>query len=105
MKPASPESAAGECRQSVAARAGAAPFWLYKNLVSPVLHFAGVGQCLYRPTCSEYAYVAVVRFGPFHGSWMALRRLLRCHPWAHGGFDPVPERSNLRRGDGCDHLP
>ncbi|HEX2917299.1 MAG TPA: membrane protein insertion efficiency factor YidD, partial [Edaphobacter sp.] len=49
-------------------------------------------QCLYLPTCSEYAYVALTRFGPFKGSWLALRRIARCHPFAKGGFDPVPDR-------------
>ena len=67
-------------------------FGFYKKLVSPVLHTFGVGQCLYLPTCSEYAYTAVVRFGWWHGAWLALRRLGRCHPWGKGGLDPVPER-------------
>lgn len=64
--------------------------WAYKMLVSPVLHAFGVGGCKYLPTCSEYAYVAVVRHGVLRGGWLALRRVARCHPWAEGGFDPVP---------------
>ena len=64
----------------------------YKGILSPVLHVLSPSQCLYLPTCSEYAYVALVRFGVFRGSWLALRRLARCHPFAKGGLDPVPLR-------------
>jgi uncharacterized protein len=62
----------------------------YKFIVSPVLHALSPSQCLYLPTCSEYAYVALVRFGVWKGSWLALRRFARCHPFAKGGLDPVP---------------
>lgn len=68
-------------------------FRLYKSVLSPVLHAVSPSRCLYLPTCSEYAYTAISRFGMVRGSWMALRRLLRCHPWAKGGLDPVPESS------------
>jgi hypothetical protein len=47
-------------------------------------------QCRFAPTCSEYAAEAVDRHGAMAGSWLAARRLCRCHPWRHGGFDPVP---------------
>ena len=67
-------------------------FSFYKRVVSPVLHGVGMGQCLYLPTCSEYAYVAVRRFGVVRGMWLATRRVARCHPWGKGGLDPVPER-------------
>jgi putative membrane protein insertion efficiency factor len=66
-------------------------FRLYKSLLSPLVHALSPTQCLYLPTCSEYAYVALARFGVVRGSWLALRRLARCHPFAKGGFDPVPE--------------
>jgi putative membrane protein insertion efficiency factor len=66
-------------------------FEMYRRFVSPVLHAFGWGQCLYLPTCSEYAYTAVVRFGWVRGSWLAVRRVARCHPWGKGGLDPVPE--------------
>ncbi len=46
--------------------------------------------CRYFPTCSEYAAQAVARYGAVRGLWLAVRRLLRCHPFAPGGFDPVP---------------
>lgn len=65
-------------------------YGIYKGVISPVLHAFSPSQCLYLPTCSEYAYVALVRFGVWKGSWLALRRLARCHPFAKGGIDPVP---------------
>jgi uncharacterized protein len=72
-------------------------FGIYQAIVSPVLHAVAPSRCLYQPTCSEYAYVALSRFGIFRGSWMALRRVARCHPWGKGGLDPVPERCEEER--------
>lgn len=69
-------------------------FGIYKTVVSPVLHAFSPSQCLYLPTCSEYAYVALARFGLLRGSWLALRRFARCHPFAKGGLDPVPNRDS-----------
>lgn len=68
-------------------------FWIYKSVVSPILHAFSPSQCLYLPTCSEYAYIALVRFGLIRGSWLALRRFARCHTFAKGGLDPVPDRN------------
>jgi putative membrane protein insertion efficiency factor len=67
-------------------------FRAYKSLLSPALHTLGPSQCLYLPTCSEYAYIALTRFGAVKGSWLTLRRLARCHPFSRGGLDPVPDR-------------
>ena len=58
----------------------------YKRLVSPMLPQA----CRFVPTCSEYAMEAVELHGALRGSWLAARRLARCHPFARAGFDPVP---------------
>jgi uncharacterized protein len=61
----------------------------YKWAISPLLPTA----CRYVPTCSEYAMEAVERFGVLRGGWMALGRLLRCHPLAGSGYDPVVRRA------------
>jgi putative membrane protein insertion efficiency factor len=66
--------------------------WLYRKLISPVLPPA----CRYYPSCSQYAQEAVRVHGPIAGPWLALRRLLRCHPWAAGGPDFVPPRTQKR---------
>jgi uncharacterized protein len=50
-------------------------------------------RCRYYPSCSTYAVGALREHGPARGSWLAARRLLRCHPWSVGGIDPVPTRS------------
>ena len=50
-----------------------------------------VGNCCrFQPTCSEYARQAYQKYGFFKGTWLTVKRLLRCHPWAKGGYDPVP---------------
>ncbi|HZR11004.1 MAG TPA: membrane protein insertion efficiency factor YidD [Myxococcales bacterium] len=65
---------------------------VYRKLISPVLPQA----CRYHPSCSQYAQDAVRIHGPLLGPWLALKRLLRCHPWAPGGPDPVPARTRKR---------
>ena len=67
-------------------------FLIYKRVFSPVLHAfsSGSGGCLYQPTCSEYAVLALAQHGWLHGGAMAAWRLLRCNPLSRGGWDPVP---------------
>jgi uncharacterized protein len=72
---------------------------IYKVYVSP--WFAGT--CRYEPTCSVYACQAIERFGVLRGSWLALKRLLRCHPFSRRfGYDPVPEKSDTSIADPHD---
>jgi len=47
-------------------------------------------SCRYTPTCSQFAIEAIRKHGPFKGAWLALKRILRCHPWGSHGYDPVP---------------
>jgi uncharacterized protein len=61
----------------------------YSQAISPALP----PRCRFQPTCSAYAAEAVERHGAVRGSWLALRRLLKCAPWHPGGYDPVPDRA------------
>lgn len=69
------------------ARVLVAPIRIYQKLVSPFLG----PRCRYWPSCSEYAAQAILRHGPVRGLYLAVRRLLRCHPWRPGGVDEVPD--------------
>ncbi len=62
----------------------------YQYVLSP---WVG-NQCRFYPTCSEYARLAVIEHGVFAGGWLAVRRILKCHPWHAGGVDVVPARAN-----------
>lgn len=70
------------------------PITVYQRWISPTMP----RRCRFEPTCSSYAVTAVRRFGLIRGLALAAWRLLRCNPFSHGGFDPVPERFTLRRG-------
>ncbi len=87
-------------------RLPAALFTVYRRALSPVFAATGLGQCRYLPTCSEYAYIAVERHGWLRGSFLAIRRLSRCHPWSAGGLDPVPPASDGKpQPRNRNHLP
>lgn len=62
------------------------PIKFYQHCISPLKPSC----CRYTPTCSEYALQALRKYGPFKGSWLALKRILSCHPWGGNGYDPVP---------------
>ena len=62
------------------------PVIFYRRCISPMKP----PTCRFTPTCSEYAIQALRKHGPFRGSWLAVRRILRCHPWGGSGYDPVP---------------
>ena len=70
------------------------PIGAYRRWISPGLP----RRCRYEPTCSAYATQAIRQFGPIRGLLLACWRLLRCNPFSHGGFDPVPDRFTLRVG-------
>jgi len=58
---------------------------IYKYLISPLLG----NNCRFLPTCSEYTRDSIVKFGLVKGCWLGLKRILKCHPWGKGGYDPI----------------
>jgi putative membrane protein insertion efficiency factor len=69
------------------------PIRFYRIAISPMM----APHCRFYPTCSAYAEEALRRHGAVKGMVMAISRILRCHPWAEGGLDPVPEQFSFRR--------
>ena len=74
--------------------------WLikfYKKFISP-----GLGNnCIYTPTCSEYAIEAINEYGAIKGSIMGFKRILRCNPMSKGGYDPVPKKKKQSKEESC----
>jgi putative membrane protein insertion efficiency factor len=64
---------------------------LYQLILSPILP----GSCRYAPSCSHYAAEAIEAHGVIPGCWLAIKRIVRCHPWGGEGYDPVPEQVNF----------
>ena len=62
------------------------PIKIYQTIISPLLG----PSCRFTPTCSQYAVEAIQKYGPFKGSWLSFKRILKCHPWGGSGYDPVP---------------
>src|SRR5580693_8653142 len=76
-------------KHSIPVKAALAALRIYKVYLSVLF----AGSCRFQPTCSRYTYEAIERFGVLRGSWMGLKRLLRCHPFSRKfGYDPVPEK-------------
>lgn len=76
--------------------------WLlraYQVTISPLMG----PRCRFYPSCSNYAIEALRVHGAGRGSWLAARRICRCHPWHPGGFDPVPPRQSSTTACGCNH--
>ena len=62
------------------------PIYFYRGYISPLIP----PSCRFTPTCSQYAMEAIQKYGPFKGLHLAVRRILKCHPWGGSGYDPVP---------------
>ena len=60
--------------------------YLYQHLISPLIP----ARCRYIPTCSNYSKECIIKYGPFKGSFLTLKRILKCHPWGGTGHDPIP---------------
>jgi putative membrane protein insertion efficiency factor len=82
-----------EARPSAGARVLMIPIAGYRRFVSPLLG----PHCRFAPSCSAYALEAIRVHGALRGTWLALRRLARCHPFHPGGLDPVPPAARSRR--------
>lgn len=75
------------------------PIKVYRYAISPFFP----SRCLHDPTCSAYAEEAIKIHGPIKGSHLAIKRLLRCHPWGTSGYDPVPEAEHKPTAQCCHH--
>ena len=62
------------------------PIKIYQTIISPLLG----PSCRFTPTCSQYAVEAIQKYGPFKGSWLSFKRIIKCPPWGGSGYDPVP---------------
>lgn len=60
----------------------------YQLFLSPVLG----SSCRFQPTCSSYTYEAIQKHGSIKGTWLGMKRIVKCHPWGESGYDPVPEK-------------
>lgn len=80
------------------------PIRLYQLMLSPLL---GPNKCRFQPTCSHYAIEAIEEWGIFKGTWLGVKRILKCHPWGPFGPDPVPKnperQDKTAKYDSADH--
>lgn len=63
--------------------------WFFRSPILKVM-FLSDAACRFSPTCAQYCYQAISRYGIIRGSWLGLKRITRCHPWGRGGYDPLP---------------
>jgi putative membrane protein insertion efficiency factor len=88
MNVANPLRAEERNAPSLAVKAALFALRFYKTYLS----FLFAGNCRFQPSCSQYAYEAILRFGVARGTWLGMKRLARCHPFSRKfGFDPVPD--------------
>lgn len=88
-------------RPTLLSRIAAGLVRIYQLVFSPLKQvlFGTSCGCRFQPTCSCYTREALLKHGFFYGCWLGLRRILRCHPWHPGGFDPVPDLKSDARHD------
>ncbi|MBG37924.1 MAG: membrane protein insertion efficiency factor YidD [Flavobacteriales bacterium] len=60
--------------------------YLYQKFISPMMP----ASCRYTPTCSQYSKESIIKYGPFKGTYIAFKRVIKCHPWGGSGYDPIP---------------
>ena len=60
--------------------------YLYQKFISPMMP----ASCRYTPTCSQYSKESIIKHGPFKGTYLAFKRVIKCHPWGGSGYDPIP---------------
>jgi putative membrane protein insertion efficiency factor len=83
---------AAAAARAIAKAVAKAPIHVYRWTLKPLIGW----ECRHLPTCSEYALEAIDLNGAWRGSWLALARICRCHPWGTHGFDPVPDIASVR---------
>ncbi|MEL7249373.1 MAG: membrane protein insertion efficiency factor YidD [Bacteroidota bacterium] len=71
------------------------PIRFYQYAISPLIG----PRCRFQPTCSHYAIEAIQEWGIFKGTWLALKRIVKCHPWGPWGYDPVPKKGERQDGE------
>lgn len=71
------------------------PIRFYQYAISPLLG----PRCRFKPTCSHYAVEAIEEWGVVRGGWLAVKRIVKCHPWGPWGYDPVPKKSDNTTGE------
>ncbi|MBT4756789.1 MAG: membrane protein insertion efficiency factor YidD [Opitutae bacterium] len=91
---------------SILARLAAVLVRIYQLTLSPLkqVFFGSNCSCRFQPTCSCYAHTAFLQYGFWRGCWYAIRRILRCHPWHSGGYDPLPSLNKQEKEDNSAHL-